>query len=447
MNNKINIINDAPNAPKKNNVSSGGFGAFHLSLAAENADRQNRHNTKYPRRVKIDSGEKLSWAAEFDHCAPKLKQDYRKDENFSGADVLFFDVDNGYTEDPNQFVWPRDIIDAWPDIRRIILSARGQDLRRAKIPTDISQYLVPSRNNMKEKDGKAARPKFHVYCPLGITVTDGENFKTLLNAIIAEVNKRCGFELFDKKHTGASRFFFANTTGKEGDKAIPLDMARTREAGKLSFDGEKAVSQIYTPAAFDVDNDERAETAPPVQSAGRDVDIIPQGKRNNTMFKEAGQFLRECGGDRKAARALYDKRAEDCRPSLPKDELDRTFESAVKSHIPAPPSAKRKKLTYIKLHFDSIGPLEKLSPSTQGNVILAVLKYGACGEIPSPVNEGVDAVIKMFMAQVDRDRASYNERCAQNSQNIKKRWGTKKKNTTVYERIRRFTKRTKRKSI
>jgi hypothetical protein len=333
-----NIIKDAPAAQEKNDLSSGEFWTYNISLAAENADRQNIYNTIYPRRVKIDSREKLSRAAEFDSLGGMAKKNTRGDENFEWANAGRWDIDNGHTEDPNHFVWPRDIIDAWPDIRGIILSVRDSlKIQGVEIPTDITLYLTPSRNNEREKDGKAARPKIHIDAPWSprgnVKIRDGELYKQFQDNVTAEVNKRCGFELFDPKHNGAPRFFLANTTGKEGDKAIPLDMTRTRAAGKISFD-----------------NYERAETAPPVQSARRDVDIIPQGGRNSEMYKVAHDCL-DTFADENEAREKFFEYAKDCKPELSKRELLTTFASAKKRHKDAP---KREKKGFSFVTADTI---------------------------------------------------------------------------------------------
>jgi hypothetical protein len=64
-------------------------------------------------------------------------------------------------------------------------------------------YTVTSRNHLKEKNGKAPRPKFHVYFPLE-TITDSGEYEIIKNAV-----KRF-YTYFDKQAADTARFFFGN---------------------------------------------------------------------------------------------------------------------------------------------------------------------------------------------------------------------------------------------
>jgi hypothetical protein len=81
-------------------------------------------------------------AAAFDHVCVAFKDCYRKRENFLSADVLVMDCDNTHSENPAE----------WMTMEKLL----------AMLPK-VSVAVVPSRNHMKPKDGKCARPRFHVY--------------------------------------------------------------------------------------------------------------------------------------------------------------------------------------------------------------------------------------------------------------------------------------------
>lgn len=96
----------------------------------------------YPNRAEIAAAEQLQEAVRFDHVCAEYKGNYRSIGNFLRSGVIVMDVDNDHTEDPAEWITPEKLDELMPD---------------------ISYAIAFSRNHMKEKDGKAARPKFHVY--------------------------------------------------------------------------------------------------------------------------------------------------------------------------------------------------------------------------------------------------------------------------------------------
>jgi hypothetical protein len=91
------------------------------------------------------------------------------------------DCDNDHSEDPADWVLPTDVAAAFPDVCFAV------------------HY---SRYNMREKNGKPARPKFHILFPI-TRMTDAaaySDMKKLVNSI---------FTYFDNKALDAARFFFA----------------------------------------------------------------------------------------------------------------------------------------------------------------------------------------------------------------------------------------------
>lgn len=89
----------------------------------------------------------------FDHVCAEFKNCRRSGDNFLSCDVDVMDCDNDHSDNPADWVHPEDL--------------------EEKIGKDVAYAVVPSRNNMKPKDGRSARPRFHVYFPHD-PVTDGE---------------------------------------------------------------------------------------------------------------------------------------------------------------------------------------------------------------------------------------------------------------------------------
>jgi len=159
-----------------------------FSVSVAYGKHQALHNTVYPDYVFIDSMKRLLEVAKHDHCAAFMKDNKRGNGSFLYADVLIFDVDNTHTDAPAQWI-------------------KHDDIRRA-LP-DFELYFVASRNNMKPKDGKAPRPKFHVYIPL--TKTESESkYTAIIKNIIDDVNTKFGREVFDVACKDSTRPWFGN---------------------------------------------------------------------------------------------------------------------------------------------------------------------------------------------------------------------------------------------
>jgi len=84
-----------------------------------------------------------------DHAPISFHGGRSKGENFEYATAIPFDIDNSHSDNPADWVKPKDI------------ARRLQKL-------GINFWMVASRNHLREKDGKAARPKFHVYLVLSM---------------------------------------------------------------------------------------------------------------------------------------------------------------------------------------------------------------------------------------------------------------------------------------
>ena len=114
-------------------------------------------NCSYPHKHVVTDLETLRAAVERDYVCAEYKNNYRNGENFLSSDCLPVDCDNDHSEDPNDWVMPADVFEAFPGV------------------TFAVHY---SRSHMREKHGKPARPKFHVLFPIS-PMTDPIAYKEM----------------------------------------------------------------------------------------------------------------------------------------------------------------------------------------------------------------------------------------------------------------------------
>ena len=231
-------------------------------------------NCSYPNRRVVSSPEEMREAVRFDHVCAEYKGNYRSIGNFTRSDVVVMDIDNDHTDDPAEWITPEKLDELLPD---------------------ISYVIAFSRNHMKVKDGKAARPKFHVYFQITET-TDAGWYAALKRGI----KKR--FDFFDGNALDAARLIFGADAGEV-----------VWHEGWMTLDEE--VEPDY----------EESKS----EDAGNCTGPILEGSRNNTMSRFAGRVLKKYGvTDR--AREAFEFHARRCDPPLPEDELNTIWNSAVK---------------------------------------------------------------------------------------------------------------------
>ena len=231
-------------------------------------------NCLYPHAVEITDKASLAQAVNKDYVCAEYKGSYRNNDNFIGSNCLPVDCDNDHSEDPEDWKHPSDIADAFPGVAFAV------------------HY---SRNHMKVKNGKPARPKFHVFFAID-PVTDAEQYaslKKLVNTI---------FPYFDTKALDAARFFF-------GTKNPQVEI----------FDGPMTLTTFLADDDFDADMD-----------GGRYGDlVIEEGSRNATMSHFAGKILKRYGNTEEA-RQHFSELADKCVPPLEQTELDAIWRSALR---------------------------------------------------------------------------------------------------------------------
>lgn len=223
--------------------------------------RGNAKNNLYPNKRVVDNEDDCLEVMAFDHVCGEFKEFHRSVENFLSSDVEVMDCDNDHSDDPADWVYPS-------NLERLL----GKD---------VAFFAVPSRNNGKPKDGKSARPRFHVYFPHD-PITDSETCAALKRAIQQK------FSFFDTHALDAARFIFGNPTEEI-----------------LWHEGEITIDCI-------VKSPEKG---------------IPQGQRNSTMSHFAGRVVKRYGATEKAYQ-LFMEEADKCNPPLPYEELASIWQSA-----------------------------------------------------------------------------------------------------------------------
>lgn len=234
--------------------------------------RETPANCTYMHKVEVTDKDTLLRAVAHDYVCAEYKDGYRSNDNFLGSDCLPVDCDNDHSDDPEAWVYPSDVANAFPGVAFAV------------------HY---SRNHMKMKAGKAARPKFHVFFSIA-RVTDAGQYSELKKL----VNKI--FPYFDTKALDAARFFFG-----------------TQKPQVEIFDGPMTLSTFFADDDFDADLD---------SGSYGDI-VIPEGSRNATLSHYAGRILKRFGNTEEA-HTHFEEVAACCQPPLEHTELDTIWRSA-----------------------------------------------------------------------------------------------------------------------
>jgi P4 family phage/plasmid primase-like protien len=223
----------------------------------------NPQNKMYPHETVITSAADMKKSARFDHVCARYTSNSRSEANFLSSDNVPMDCDNSHSENPDDWITP-EALDA--------------------ILPDVAFSLIFSRNHMKEKEGNAARPRFHVYFPTSL-FQDATAYKALKKKIQQQL------PFFDGNALDAARFFF----GSDGD-VIWHEGSLTIEDYMLLMQQKKS---------------------------------IPAGQRNNTLSRYAGKLVKRFGTGEEAHRKFLE-RATECNPPLDDEELETIWKSASK---------------------------------------------------------------------------------------------------------------------
>ena len=140
-------------------------------------------NTRYPHEFIIDDKtgkEELKDIFNKDYVCARYKDNKRSGDNYIVSDCLALDCDNDHSDNPDSWITPEDVIRTFEGVFMV---------------------FHMSRNHMKEKDGKAARPKFHVFMAMDEIKEESK---------YAELKRRVNyhFPYFDKNAEDSARLFF-----------------------------------------------------------------------------------------------------------------------------------------------------------------------------------------------------------------------------------------------
>ena len=231
-------------------------------------------NCNYPHKKEVIDEASLKEAISHDYVCAEYKNSYRSGDNFIGSNCLPVDCDNDHSDNPEDWVTPNDVIQAFPN---------------------VSFAIHYSRSNNKAKNGKTARPKFHVLFPI-----DYETDATKYKEIKQKVNSI--FPYFDSNALDAARFFFGTKEGKV--EIYQGDMNLTQYLNAYDFE-EAEMNRI--PDGF----------------------VIKEGSRNSTLSHFAGRVIKKYGDTEKAYEVFMEKAAL-CDPPLEDEELITIWNSAKK---------------------------------------------------------------------------------------------------------------------
>ena len=236
---------------------------FHIYSSNQ---RENRTNVIYERKFAIDNEKLLAEAVSCDYVCAKFKDNQRSNINFISSDCIAMDIDNDHSDNPQGWITPEKV---------------------AEIFNDVKFAVHYSRNHMKEKNRKSARPKFHVLFPIR-EVTNADEYSAIKRKVFNL------FPYFDKNALDSGRFFFgtANPEVEFFSGSITLD---TFLAGILQKGS------------------------------------ILQGQRNNTMHNSACKLITRYGDTSKAYN-LFIEQSQQCQPPLSDNELQNIWSGAVKSY-------------------------------------------------------------------------------------------------------------------
>ena len=229
----------------------------------------NLSNCIYPKKAVIKDKESLITAIKFDHVTAEYKDNYRSNANFIKADNVVLDCDNDHSNDPKDWVTSVDVAMAF---------------------SGVLFAVAYSRNHMKQKSNKSARPRFHVYFMIS-AISDRNEYASLKQQIVS------AFPYFDTNALDSARLIFGS---ENEDVEI--------------YDGDKSIAEFLEEVAFVNWDSEQEE--------------VPEGKRNSTMSHYAGKIIKRYGNTDEAY-SLFLKQAEKCNPPLEESELKLIWHSAV----------------------------------------------------------------------------------------------------------------------
>jgi len=279
---------------------------FHLFVAQ--GKKGETGNTIYEESVRVDSMDKLAGVVVWDHTGIAFDGGKRGTERFKSSDVIILDVDNLHTDDKTKWAYPY-----YPN--------PTTQISLADALCGIPFIWVPSRNHMKPKDGRDARPKGHLYFPIQ-EINRPKEYSAFAAKVIKYFNDVVfKTEVFDPACKDAARFW----QGTEIHHTGPKLYNKNGNENLIDF-----IARQHVPASG------RGRPPKNANNGGEVGEPIKKGERDNTLFRFALKVLKQYGGDEDAARKMFDERVKDQQEPLTQGEVEKTWVSAVKTALCTP---------------------------------------------------------------------------------------------------------------
>ncbi|MEE5994137.1 MAG: DUF3987 domain-containing protein [Oscillospiraceae bacterium] len=225
-----------------------------------------KQNNAYYRDIRTISNEQEMFeAVQFDHICGHFQNCHRQKKDFIDCDCIVMDCDNDHSDNSEDWYQLEDY---------------------AQIFSDITFVAVTSRNHMKQKKDKSARPRHHIYFPVSL-MKDWKECVALKNQLHEK------FPFFDDNALDAPRFIY----GCLPDKILWHD-------GTMDIQDYLFLIQEHK---FE----------------------IKEGKRNHTLFTFAVKILKRLGKTEETKKAFREQ-ADKCNPPLETEELRSIWRSALK---------------------------------------------------------------------------------------------------------------------
>ena len=228
----------------------------------------NKNNCLYPNMVTVVDRDSFIKAISFDHVTAEFQGSYRSKDKFITSNCIPMDCDNDHSDDEKDWVTPFDVALAFPG---------------------VCFFASYSRNHMKVKGNKSARPRFHIYFPIE-EINDAGEYSSYKEQLFKE------FSYFDDNALDAARFIYG----------IPNPEVEL-------YDGEFSIIEFLQEEEF----------------AKLDEKKIESGNRNNTMSHIAGKLIKRFGASDQAYEKFLEQ-ANRCDPPLSDEELSTIWNSAKK---------------------------------------------------------------------------------------------------------------------
>lgn len=231
-------------------------------------------NCLYPHHCEVRSLDDFIEVAKHDHTCIKFKNSYRNIDNFEESDSDELDVDNDYSENPQDWITKEIIHTTFASVPHIV---------------------VESRHHMKWKGKYSPRPRYHVIF-LCVKKTSAEEYKAFNQRIIKL------FPYFDKQALDSGRFFFA-----------VQEVVAEFHPGTMTLD--EFIEGLEEEEEFDADLEKDT--------------VIKEGTRNDTMFQYGVRTLKRYGDTDESYQKFLEK-ADTCESPLPDSEIASIWKSAKK---------------------------------------------------------------------------------------------------------------------